>query len=63
MLSDGMYGQSFGKIIMGIKAARLDGGVSNLAQTVMESVGKALSHSLVSNVPQKLIVLGSCLHC
>jgi uncharacterized RDD family membrane protein YckC len=41
MLSEGMYGQSFGKIIMRIKVARLNGGVPNLGQTAIESVGKA----------------------
>lgn len=41
MLSEGMYGQSFGKIIMRIKVARLDGGVPNMGQAAIESVGKA----------------------
>jgi uncharacterized RDD family membrane protein YckC len=41
MLSDAMYGQSFGKIIMRIKIARLDGAIPNLGQAAIESVGKA----------------------
>ncbi len=41
MLSEGMYGQSFGKIIMRIKIARLDGRVPNLGQAAVESIGKA----------------------
>jgi uncharacterized RDD family membrane protein YckC len=41
MLSDGLYGQSFGKIIMRIKITRLDGGVPNMGQAAIESIGKA----------------------
>jgi uncharacterized RDD family membrane protein YckC len=41
MLSDGLYGQSFGKIIMRIKVTRLDGGVPKLSQVAIESIGKA----------------------
>ena len=41
MLSEGMYGQSIGKMIMRIKITRLDGRVPNLVQAAIESVGKA----------------------
>lgn len=41
MLSEGMYGQSFGKMIMRIKVTRLDGGVPNMVQAAIESIGKA----------------------
>ena len=41
MLSEGLYGQSFGKMIMRIKITRLDGRVPNIVQAAIESVGKA----------------------
>jgi uncharacterized RDD family membrane protein YckC len=41
MLSEGMYGQSIGKMIMRIKITRLDGRVPNMGQAAIESVGKA----------------------
>jgi len=41
MLSDGMYGQSFGKLVMKIKVTRLDGRLPNMAQAAIESIGKA----------------------
>jgi uncharacterized RDD family membrane protein YckC len=40
-LSEGIYGQSIGKMIMRIKVTRLDGRPANLAQAAVESVGKA----------------------
>ncbi len=41
MLSEGIYGQSIGKMIMRIKITRLDGGIPNMGQAAIESVGKA----------------------
>jgi uncharacterized RDD family membrane protein YckC len=41
MLSEGLYDQSIGKMIMRIKVTRLDGKPANMAQAAIESVGKA----------------------
>jgi uncharacterized RDD family membrane protein YckC len=41
MLSEGMYGQSIGKMVMRIKITRLDGRVPNMGQAAIESIGKA----------------------
>jgi uncharacterized RDD family membrane protein YckC len=41
MLSEGIYGQSFGKMIMRIKITQLDGKVPNMGQAAIESIGKA----------------------
>jgi uncharacterized RDD family membrane protein YckC len=35
------YGQSFGKMIMRLKATRLDGGPLDVGHAALESVGKA----------------------
>ncbi len=40
-IMDGAYGQSFGKMIMRIKATRLDGRPMDLGQAAIESIGKA----------------------
>jgi uncharacterized RDD family membrane protein YckC len=40
-LMEGIYGQSFGKMIMRIKTTNLDGKPINIAQAAIESVGKA----------------------
>ena len=41
MLMDGLYGQSFGKMIMRLKIKQLDGGQINMGAAALESVGKA----------------------
>jgi len=41
MLSEGVYGQSIGKMIMRIKVTRTDGKLPNMAQAAIESIGKA----------------------
>lgn len=41
MLMDGLYGQSFGKMIMRLKIKRVDGGQINMVAAALESVGKA----------------------
>jgi len=41
MLSEGAYGQSIGKMIMRIKVTKMDGGLPNLGQAAIESIGKA----------------------
>jgi uncharacterized RDD family membrane protein YckC len=41
MLSEGVYGQSIGKMIMRIKVTRMDGKLPNMAQAAIESIGKA----------------------
>lgn len=41
MFMDGLYGQSFGKMIMRIKVARLDGKPIDMGQAAIESIGKA----------------------
>jgi uncharacterized RDD family membrane protein YckC len=41
MLMDGLYGQSFGKMVMRIKVTRLDGSQINMGAAALESVGKA----------------------
>ena len=41
MLADGLYGQSIGRRIMGIKITRLDGTPIDMGQAAIESVGKA----------------------
>lgn len=41
MLMDGLYGQSFGKMVMRIKVTRLDGNPINMGAAALESVGKA----------------------
>jgi len=38
---DGIYGQSFGKMILRIKVTRLNGSPANIFQTAIESIGKA----------------------
>jgi uncharacterized RDD family membrane protein YckC len=40
-MMDGIYGQSFGKMIMRIKVTKLDGSQANMAQAAIQSVGKA----------------------
>jgi len=41
MLMEGAYGQSLGKMLMRIKAARLDGSPINMGQAALQSLGKA----------------------
>ena len=41
LFMDGAYGQSFGKMIMRIKIARLDGSQIGMGNAAIESVGKA----------------------
>lgn len=41
MLMDGLYGQSFGKMIMRLKIKRMDGGQINMGAAALESLGKA----------------------
>ncbi len=41
MLMDGLYGQSFGKMIMRLKVTRLDGSQIGMGAAALESVGKA----------------------
>jgi len=41
MFMEGLYGQSFGKMIMRLQVTRLDGEPANMVQAVIESVGKA----------------------
>ncbi len=41
MLMDGLYGQSLGRMIMGIKITRPDGTPIDMGQAAVESVGKA----------------------
>jgi len=41
MLMEGSYGHSFGKMIMKLKVTRLDGSQPNMAQSALQSVGKA----------------------
>ena len=41
MLADGVYGQSIGRMIMGIKITRLDGTPIGMGQAAIESIGKA----------------------
>jgi uncharacterized RDD family membrane protein YckC len=41
MLMDGLYGQSFGKMIMRLKIKRVDGGQINMGAAALESLGKA----------------------
>ena len=41
MLSEGMYGQSIGKMIMRIKMTQMDGKIPNMGQAAIESIGKA----------------------
>jgi uncharacterized RDD family membrane protein YckC len=41
MLMDGLYGQSFGKMIMRLKIKRVDGGQINMSAGALESLGKA----------------------
>lgn len=41
LLMDGLYGQSFGKMVMRIKITRLDGSQIGMANAALESVGKA----------------------
>ena len=38
---DGLYGQSFGKMIMRLKIKRVDGGQINMSAGALESLGKA----------------------
>ena len=40
-LMDGLYGQSFGKMIMRLKIKRVDGGQINMGAAALESLGKA----------------------
>jgi uncharacterized RDD family membrane protein YckC len=41
MFMDGLYGQSFGKMIMRLKVTRLDGSPVGIGPAALESVGKA----------------------
>jgi uncharacterized RDD family membrane protein YckC len=41
MLSEGIYGQSIGKMIMRIRMTQMDGKVPNMGQAAIESIGKA----------------------
>lgn len=41
MFMDGIYGQSFGKMILRIKVTQLNGNPANMFQTAVESIGKA----------------------
>jgi uncharacterized RDD family membrane protein YckC len=41
MLMEGVYGQSIGKMILGIKVTQLKGNPANIAQTAIQSIGKA----------------------
>ena len=41
MLSEGIYGQSIGKMIMRIKMTQMDGMVPNMGHAAIESIGKA----------------------
>jgi len=41
MLSEGIYGQSIGKMIMRIKVTKIDGRIPNMGQAAIESIGKA----------------------
>ena len=41
MFMDGLYGQSFGKMVMRIKVTRLDGSQINMVTAALESLGKA----------------------
>jgi uncharacterized RDD family membrane protein YckC len=41
MLMDGLYGQSFGKMIMRLKVTHLDGSQIGMGAAALESVGKA----------------------
>jgi uncharacterized RDD family membrane protein YckC len=41
MLMDGLYGQSFGKMVMRLKVTRLDGSKIGMGAAAVESVGKA----------------------
>lgn len=41
MLMDGVYGQSIGKMIMGIRVARLNGEPVDIGRAALETVGKA----------------------
>lgn len=41
LLMDGIYGQSFGKMIFRIKVTRLDGSRISMTDAVIESIGKA----------------------
>jgi uncharacterized RDD family membrane protein YckC len=41
MLMDGAYGQSFGKMVMRIKVARVDGSQIGMGNAALESIGKA----------------------
>jgi uncharacterized RDD family membrane protein YckC len=41
MVMEGLYGQSFGKMIMRIKVTRLDGSPVNMARAALASAGKA----------------------
>jgi uncharacterized RDD family membrane protein YckC len=41
MLMEGSFGQSFGKMIMGLRVTKLDGKPINLAQAAIQSIGKA----------------------
>jgi len=41
MVMEGAYGRSFGKMVMRLKVTRLDGSTLNMAQSAVQSVGKA----------------------
>jgi uncharacterized RDD family membrane protein YckC len=41
MFMDGLYGQSFGKMVMRIKVTRLDGSPIDMGRAILESAGKA----------------------
>jgi uncharacterized RDD family membrane protein YckC len=41
MLMDGIYGQSIGKMILGIRVSRLNGAHVDMGRAALESVGKA----------------------
>lgn len=41
MLMEGVYGQSIGKMILGTKVTQLNGNPANIAQTAIQSIGKA----------------------
>jgi uncharacterized RDD family membrane protein YckC len=41
MLLEGYYGQSLGKMIMGIKVTDIDGGPMNIDKAAIQSIGKA----------------------
>jgi uncharacterized RDD family membrane protein YckC len=41
MFMDGLYGQSFGKMVMRLKVTRLDGSPIGMGAAALESIGKA----------------------